>query len=65
MAGFAIHLCQLFKHPQAKIGVTVHGQDSQGGHLETDFLEHFTDRSRVECRGSENEVHNRTPRSTL
>ena len=65
MAGFAVHLCQLFKHPQAKVGINVHSQNSQIGYLETDFLQHFTDRSRVECRGSEKEVHNCTHCSTL
>ena len=57
MAAFAIHLCQFFKHPKARVGVDVHGHPTQGGHLETDMLEHFTNRSTVECRGSETEVN--------
>ena len=57
MAGFAIHLCQFFKHPKAIVGVNIHGNSSKPGYLETDLLEHFTSRSAVECRGSETEVH--------
>ena len=56
MAGFAIHLCQFFKHPKARVGVNIHGKKSKLGFLETDLLEHFTNRSAVECRGSETEV---------
>ena len=58
MAGFAIHLCQFFKHPEARLGVDIHGRMSRNGHFETDLLEHFTTRSEVECRGSETEVNN-------
>ena len=58
MAGFAIHLCQFFKHPEVRVGVNVHGSLSKTGHLETDLLEHFTNESEVECRGSEAEVNN-------
>ena len=58
MAGFAIHLCELVKHPKARVGVNIHGQSSRIGYLETDLVQHFADRSRVECRGSETEVHN-------
>ena len=57
MAAFAINLCQFFKHPEARIGVDVHGHPTQGGNLETDMLEHFTNKSTVECRGSETEVN--------
>ena len=57
MAGVAIHLCQFFKHPNARVGVNVHGTSSWAGFLETDLLEHFTSRSAVECRGSETEVY--------
>ena len=57
MAGFAIHLCQFFTHPNARVGVNVHGTSSWAGFLETDLLEHFTSRSSVECRGSETEVY--------
>ena len=56
MAGFAVHLCQLFKHPKARVGVNIHGQTSKNGFLETDFLQHFANKSTVECRGSETEV---------
>ena len=56
MAAFSIHLCEFFKHPQAKIGVTVDGKDSPQGHLETVLLEHVTTPSTIECRGTENEV---------
>ena len=58
MAGFAIHLCELVKHPKARVGVNIDGQRSEIGYLETDLLQHFTNRSSVECRGSETEVHN-------
>ena len=59
MAGFAIHLCQFFKHPEVRFGVDVHGNLSKKGYLETDLLEHFTTKSEVECRGSETEVNMR------
>ena len=57
MAGFAIHLCQFFKHPKARVGVNVRGESSRLGFLETDLLEHFTKKYAVECRGSEKEVN--------
>ena len=57
MAAFAIHLCQFFKHPDARIGMTRRGRTSDIGQLETDMLQHFTNRSEVECRGSETEVN--------
>ena len=57
MAGFAIHLCQFFKHSKVRFGVRVNGNPSATGHLETDLLEHFTTKSEVECRGSETEVN--------
>ena len=56
MAGFAIHLCELFKHPAARVGVDVHRRSSKNGFLESDFLRHFANKSTVECRGSEKEV---------
>ena len=56
MAGFAVHLCQLFKNPKARVGVDIHGHTSRNGFLETDFLQHFATKSTVECRGSETEV---------
>ena len=59
MAGFAIHLYQFFKYPEARFGVRVNGNPSKQGHLETDLLEHFTTKSEVECRGSETEVNMR------
>ena len=59
MAGFAIHLCQFFKHSKVRFGVDVHGNPSKQGHLETDLLEHFTTKSEMECRGSETEVNMR------
>ena len=49
MAAFAINLCQFFKHPEARIGVDIHGHTSQIGRLETDMLQHFTNKSEVEC----------------
>ena len=56
MAGFAVHLCQLFKNPKARVGVDIHGHTSRNGFLETDFLQHFATKSTVECCGSETEV---------
>ncbi|CAI8034523.1 Galactosylgalactosylxylosylprotein 3-beta-glucuronosyltransferase 2 [Geodia barretti] len=58
MAGFAVHLCQLFKNPKARVGVDIHGHTSRNGFLETDFLQHFATKSTVECCGSETEVEN-------
>jgi galactosylgalactosylxylosylprotein 3-beta-glucuronosyltransferase 3 len=57
MAAFSIHLCEFFKHPKAQIGVNINGHSSKQGYLETDLLEHFTNRSAIECRGSENETY--------
>ena len=56
MAAFAVDLCELFKHPLAKIGVDVNGKPSVNGQLETNFLEHFGNKDTFECRGAENEV---------
>ena len=56
MAAFAVDLCELFKHPLAKIGVDVNGNPSKNGQLETNFLEHFGNKSTFDCRGAENEV---------
>ena len=57
MAAFAVDLCELIKRPKARVGVNIHGRQSKLGYLETDFLQHFTSRSKVECRGSEKEVY--------
>ena len=56
MAGFAVDLCALLKRPNARIGMTIQGCASVKGFLESDFLQHFVNRSQVECRGSETEV---------
>ena len=56
MAAFAVDLCEVVKLPRARVGVTVQGHASKLGFLESDFLQHFTSRSKVECRGSEKEV---------
>ena len=56
MAGFALNLAQVIKKPEVRFGVDVNGKDTVTGHLETDFLEHFTTKDTVECRGSNTEV---------
>ncbi len=55
MAGFALNLAQVMKS-DVQFGVNVNGKDSASGQLETDFLEHFTTKDTVECRGSNEEV---------
>jgi hypothetical protein len=57
MAAFAVDLCELFKHPLAKIGVDVNGKPSANGRLETNFLEHFGNKDTFDCRGAENETY--------
>ena len=56
MAGFAINLKLLLEKPDVIFGRDIRGNVSKAGHLETDFLEHFTTRDSVECLGSETEV---------
>lgn len=56
MAGFAINLHLLLTRPEVWIGRNSDGRDSKVGQLETDFLEHFTTRETVECRGLNSEV---------
>ena len=56
MAGFAINLRSILTRPEVWLGRDVRGRDSRVGQLETDLLEHFTTRDRVECRGSNSEV---------
>ena len=55
MAGFALNLAQVMKS-DVQFGREVTGKDSANGHLETDFLEHFTTKDTAECRGSNEEV---------
>ena len=57
MAGFAIELRLILTRPEVWIGRNARGRDSKVGQLETDFLEHFTTRQKVECRGLNSEVH--------
>ena len=56
MAGFAINLRLLLENPNVIFGRDIWGNLSKTGHLESDFLEHFTTRDSVECLGSETEV---------
>lgn len=56
MAGFAINLRLILTRPEVWMGREVGGGDSRVGQLETNLLEHFTTRERVECRGSNDEV---------
>ena len=56
MAGFAVNLRLILTRPEVWIGRDVHGEDSKVGQLETNFLEHFTSREKLECRGSNSEV---------
>lgn len=56
MAGFAIHLHLLLARPDVWLGTNVRGGDTKVGQIETDFLEHFTTREKVECRGLNSEV---------
>ena len=56
MAGFAINLRLVLAKPRALFGRTVRGGVSKVGFLETNFLEQFTTRASVECKGSETEV---------
>lgn len=52
MAGFAVHLCQFFEHPQAELN-----SSALLGQLEDNFLMQFVNKqSDVECRGSSKEV---------
>ena len=52
MAGFAVHLSQFFKHPNALFDSSV-----GLGQLETEFILQFiSHRKEAECRGSEKEV---------
>ena len=57
MAGFAVKLRLILTRPEVRIGRDTRGRDSKVGQLETDFLEHFTTREKVECRGLNSEVH--------
>lgn len=56
MAGFAVNLKLVLEKPRVVFGRNVHGGVSRYGYLESDFLEHFTTRAKVECMGSETEV---------
>ena len=56
MAGFAVNLCLLLANPDVWMGRDIRGRDSRVGQLETDFLEFFMTRDRVECRGLNSEV---------
>ena len=56
MAGFAINLRLLLEKPNVVFGRDIRGNVPETGHLESDFLEHFTTRDSVECLGSETEV---------
>lgn len=56
MAGFAVNLNLVLEKPRVVFGRNVHGGVSRYGYLESDFLEHFTTRAKVECMGSETEV---------
>ena len=38
------------------VGVNIHGGSSKVGYLESDFVQHFANKSSVECRGSDKEV---------
>ena len=51
MAGFAINVEQVLKHPNAIIGKDRNGRTSSPGYLEPDFLGQFCTRETVECRG--------------
>ena len=57
MAGFAVKLRLILARPEVWIGRDARGGDSKVGQLETDFLEHFTTREKVECRGLNSEVY--------
>ena len=56
MAGFAVNLKLVLEKPRVAFGRNVHGGVSRYGYLESDFLEHFITRAKVECMGSETEV---------
>ena len=57
MAGFAVNLRLLLARPDVWIGKDPQGRDTKVGQLETNFLEHFTTREKVECRGLNSEVY--------
>ena len=56
MAGFAIHVQALLSKPDVWVGFDELGDPTQRGYLETRFLEKFTSRDTVECRGNNREV---------
>ena len=51
MAGFAVNVDLIMKHPEAIIGTDKNGKTSVPGYLEPDFLSQFCSRETVECRG--------------
>ena len=57
MAGFALSLRQVLLKWNVEFGINVRGKRSLTGHLETDFLEHFTTKDTAECRGSDKEIY--------
>ena len=56
MAGFAIHLCLLMKHPNVEIGKDKDGKLCKSGYLETNLLEQLVEKESLECRGPPDEV---------
>ncbi|XP_064382105.1 galactosylgalactosylxylosylprotein 3-beta-glucuronosyltransferase I-like isoform X2 [Halichondria panicea] len=56
MAGFAIQVTVLLSKPDVWVGFDELGEPTQRGYLETSFLEKFTSRDAVECRGNDREV---------
>ena len=56
MAGFAINVCLLMKHPNVLIGKDKAGKLSKPGHLESNLLEQLVSKELLECRGPPKEV---------
>ncbi len=56
MAGFAIQVTVLLSKPDVWVGFDELGEPTQRGYLGTSFLEKFTSRDAVECRGNDREV---------
>ncbi len=56
MAGFAVHVDCILSKPNVWMGFDKSGKTSVNGFLESDFLENFSSRETVECRGNNREV---------
>ena len=56
MAGFAVHVDCILSKPNVWMGFDKSGKTSVNGFLESDFLEKFSSRETVECRGNNREV---------